>query len=390
LFGVSDSARSAAVKYTKTAANKLFAALPRRRIIQDCGRCARALDRARGAVNFGPPGEFIAGAKQGDCQDVQRAFVFPGQGSQKVGMGQDLARDFAAAREVFEEVDEALEERLSALIFAGPEEQLRLTRNTQPALMAMSMAVIRVIESESGYKIAELAAAMAGHSLGEYSALAAAGAISLADAARLLRLRGDAMQRAVPVGEGAMTALLGADLALAEEIATAAIASTSGEAAVGGVCTLANDNAPGQVVLSGSKAAIDRAIVLAGEKGVKKAVLLPVSAPFHCPLMAPAAAVMAAALAAVAMQPPAIPLYANVSARPVHEPDDIRRLLESQVTARVRWRESVVAMRAEGAELLVEAGAGSVLKSLTRRIDRDLKALALGEIEDIESFLKSL
>ncbi|MDP6819289.1 MAG: ACP S-malonyltransferase [Alphaproteobacteria bacterium] len=321
---------------------------------------------------------------------MQRAFVFPGQGSQKVGMGQDLARDFAAAREVFEEVDEALEERLSALIFSGPDEQLRLTRNTQPALMAMSMAVIRVIEGESGYKIAELAAAVAGHSLGEYSALAAAGAISLADSARLLRLRGEAMQCAVPVGEGAMTALLGADLALAEEIAALAVGEAPGEAGVGGVCTLANDNAPGQVVLSGSKAAIDRAVALAGEKGVKKAVLLPVSAPFHCPLMAPAAAAMAEALAAVAMRPPAIPLYANVSARPVHEPDEIRRLLESQVTARVRWRESVVAMRAEGVELLVEAGAGSVLKSLTRRIDRDLKALALGEIEDIESFLESL
>lgn len=301
-------------------------------------------------------------------------------------MGQDLAQAFAAARAVFEEVDEALGERLSATIFDGPDEDLRLTRNTQPALMAMSMAVIRVIEHESGQKFAELAAAVAGHSLGEYSALAAAGAISLEDAARLLRLRGDAMQRAVPVGEGAMTALLGADLALAEEIATAA----TGDPASTEVCTLANDNAPGQVVLSGSKAAIDRAVALAGEKGVRKAVLLPVSAPFHCPLMAPAAEVMATALAAVDIRPPLVPVFANVSARPVREPDEIRDLLERQVTAMVRWRECVTAMAGEGVEMLVEAGAGSVLKSLTRRIDPELDAVAVGGVEDVEKFLKSL
>lgn len=297
-----------------------------------------------------------------------------------------MAQAFAAARAVFEEVDEALGERLSATIFDGPDEDLRLTRNTQPALMAMSMAVIRVIEHESGQKFAELAAAVAGHSLGEYSALAAAGAISLEDAARLLRLRGDAMQRAVPVGEGAMTALLGADLALAEEIATAA----TGDPASTEVCTLANDNAPGQVVLSGSKAAIDRAVALAGEKGVRKAVLLPVSAPFHCPLMAPAAEVMATALAAVDIRPPLVPVFANVSARPVREPDEIRDLLERQVTAMVRWRECVTAMAGEGVEMLVEAGAGSVLKSLTRRIDPELDAVAVGGVEDVEKFLKSL
>ena len=297
-------------------------------------------------------------------------------------MGQDLARAFAAARAVFDEVDEALGERLSTTIFDGPDEELRLTRNTQPALMAMSVAVIRVIESESGRKIAELAYAVAGHSLGEYSALAAADALSLDDAARLLRLRGEAMQKAVPVGEGAMTALLGADLALAKEIAD--------EAAADEVCVLANDNAPGQVVLSGSKTAIDRAVALAGEKGVRKAVLLPVSAPFHCPLMAPAAEIMATALKSVDMRQPSIPVFANVSARPVREPDEIRDLLERQVTAMVRWRECVVAMRAEGVEFLVEAGAGNVLKALTRRIDPELDAVAIGGTEDVDKFLKSL
>ena len=297
-------------------------------------------------------------------------------------MGQDLARAFAAARAVFEEVDEALGERLSTTIFDGPDEELRLTRNTQPALMAMSVAVIRVIESESGRKIAELADAVAGHSLGEYSALAAADALSLDDAARLLRLRGEAMQKAVPVGEGAMTALLGADLARAKEIAD--------EAAADEVCVLANDNAPGQVVLSGSKTAIDRAVALAGEKGVRKAVLLPVSAPFHCPLMAPAAEIMATALKSVDIRQPSIPVYANVSARPVREPDEIRDLLERQVTAMVRWRECVVAMRAEGVEFLVEAGAGNVLKALTRRIDPELDAVAIGGTEDVDKFLKSL
>jgi len=317
---------------------------------------------------------------------VQRAFVFPGQGSQKVGMGQDLAQAFAAAREVFEEVDEALGEQLSATIFNGPDEELRLTRITQPALMAMSMAVIRVIEHESGQKIAALATALAGHSLGEYSALAAAGAISLEDAARLLRLRGDAMQRAVPVGDGAMTALLGADLAVAEEIA----AEAAGDPASAEVCTLANDNAPGQVVLSGSKVAIDRAVVLAGEKGVRKAVLLPVSAPFHCPLMAPVGEAMAMALANVDIRPPLVPVYANVSARPVYEPDDIRDFLERQVTAMVRWRECVAAMAGDGVGLLVEAGAGNVLKSLTRRIDPELEAVAVGGVEDVKHFLKSL
>ena len=297
-------------------------------------------------------------------------------------MGADISSAFPAARAVFEAVDEALGEPLSAVMFDGPDEDLRLTRNTQPALMAMSMAVIRVIEGESGRPLADLAEAVAGHSLGEYSALAAAGAISLKDAARLLRRRGEAMQQAVPVGEGAMAALLGADMALAGEIAEAASAA--------GVCALANDNAPGQVVLSGAKPAVDRAVELAEEKGVRKAVLLPVSAPFHCPLMAPVADIMAEALAEVAIQPPTMPVFANVSAQAETEPGRIRELLVAQVTAMVRWRECVTAMRAAGAELLVEAGAGAVLKGLTKRIDRELPAIAVGGVAEIESFLESL
>jgi len=297
-------------------------------------------------------------------------------------MGADLAIAFPVAREVFEMVDEALGERLSAIMFEGPDDELRLTKNAQPALMTMSMAVIRVIESEMGQSLADLADAVAGHSLGEYTALAAAGAISLEDAARLLRRRGEAMQQAVPVGEGAMAALLGAEMALAAEIAEAASAL--------GICSLANDNAPGQVVLSGAKTAIDRAVGMAKEKGVRKAVLLPVSAPFHCPLMAPVADIMAGALAEVAIVPPTLPVFANVSAAAETEPDQIRKLLVDQVTAMVRWRECVGAMRALGVEVLVEAGAGAVLKGLTKRIDSDLKAIAVGNTMEIESFLKSL
>ena len=367
------------VKYAKVATNKLFAALPRRRTIQDCPRRARALDRAPRLVNLCLHGESAGRENWEDLDNVRRAFVFPGQGSQKVGMGADLASAFPAARAVFEMVDEALGERLSNIMFEGPDEELRLTKNTQPALMAMSMAVVRVIEDEGGQSFADMADAVAGHSLGEYSALAAAGAISLEDAARLLRRRGEAMQEAVPVGEGAMAALLGAEMTLAEEIVEAA--------SVLGVCALANDNAPGQVVLSGAKPAIDRAVVLAKEKGVRKAVFLPVSAPFHCPLMGSAANIMAEALADVAIAPPTVPVFANVSAKAETEPERIRKLLVDQVTAMVRWRECVGAMRAVGVELLVEAGAGSVLKGLTKRIDKDLQAVTVGSTAEILSFL---
>ena len=313
---------------------------------------------------------------------MTRAFVFPGQGSQAVGMGRDLAAAFPAAREVFEEVDEALKERLSRLMFEGPESDLTLTANAQPALMAMSLAVLRVLEVEGGFDLAAKAKFVAGHSLGEYSALAAADAFDLADAARLLRRRGEAMQRAVPVGEGAMAALLGLDL----EAAKAAAA----EAAEGEVCAAANDNAPGQVVISGAKAAVERAVKIAATKGAKRALMLPVSAPFHCALMQPAADLMAEALAAVDLRPPRVPLIANVTAQPVDHPDVIRRLLVEQVTGLVRWREGVMAMKEQGVAALVELGAGKVLTGLTRRIDPELTGVSVQTPADIEAFLKTL
>ena len=312
---------------------------------------------------------------------MSRAFVFPGQGSQAVGMGQDLAAAFSAAREVFEEVDDALGQHLSRTMFEGPEEELVLTENAQPALMAVSLAVARVIETEGNTTLADKAAFVAGHSLGEYSALAAAGALGLSDAARLLKKRGQAMQSAVPVGEGAMAALLGLDLDEARAVAE--------EAAEGEVCAPANDNAPGQVVLSGAKAAVERAIDIAKAKGARRCVLLPVSAPFHCALMAPAADVMAEALAEVALAPPNLPLVANVTAEPVGEPHSIRGLLVEQVTAMVRWRESVLNLKAQGVENLVELGAGKVLTGLTRRIDRDLTGQAAGTPDEIDTLLKS-
>ena len=311
-----------------------------------------------------------------------RAFVFPGQGSQAVGMGRELAEAFAPARHVFQEVDDALSQRLSRLMFEGPESDLTLTENAQPALMAVSLAVVRVLQDEGGIALAERADFVAGHSLGEYSALAAAGALDLADAARLLKRRGQAMQAAVPVGEGAMAALLGLDLEVARAVAAAA--------AQGEVCDPANDNAPGQVVVSGHRAAVERAIALAAEKGAKRGILLPVSAPFHCALMAPAADAMAEALAAIVLQPPLIPLIANVTAEPVREPEAIRRLLVQQVTGLVRWRESVLAMKAAGVESLVELGAGKVLTGLARRIDRELAATAVGTPADVEALLKTL
>ncbi|MFP5447747.1 MAG: [acyl-carrier-protein] S-malonyltransferase [Caulobacterales bacterium 32-67-6] len=311
------------------------------------------------------------------------AFIFPGQGSQAVGMGVDLAETFSAAREVFQEVDDALGQKLFALMRDGPETDLTLTENAQPALMAVSLAVSRVLEKEFGVGV-DRAAFVAGHSLGEYSALAAAGAISLADTARLLKLRGQAMQRAVPVGEGAMASLIGpkTDVALAEAAAAAG--------AEVGVCVVANDNNQGNVVISGAKAAVDRAIEKAKELGAR-AIPLNVSAPFHCPLMQPAADEMAEALAAATIIAPRSPLVANVTARPVHEPEEIRRLLVEQVTGRVRWRESIAwLVESGGVTRFAEAGAGKVLSGMAKRIAPDAEASPLNTPADLEAFAKSL
>ncbi len=304
------------------------------------------------------------------------AYVFPGQGSQAVGMGKDLHDAFSEAKEVFQEVDEALKQPLSKLMFEGPEDELTLTENAQPALMAVSLAATRVLESQSSVSIRKTARYVAGHSLGEYSALAAAGALSVFDTAKLLKIRGKAMQDAVPVGEGAMAALIGLDLDVAQEVASEA-------ARDGQVCAAANDNAPGQVVVSGNAAAVERAVELAREKGAKRAVMLTVSAPFHCSLMQPAADVMAAALAGVDVVAPVVPLIANATAASVIDPDDIRRLLVSQVTAMVRWRESVGLMKEAGVDTLIEVGAGKVLTGLARRIDRELTAVSLQGPADI-------
>jgi len=309
------------------------------------------------------------------------AYVFPGQGSQAVGMGKELAAAFTEAREIFQEVDEALKQNLSALMFEGPGDQLILTENAQPALMAVSMAVVKVLEKQGNLTIRNTARYVAGHSLGEYSALAAAGSLTVSDAARLLKTRGQAMQKAVPVGEGAMAALLGLDLDQALEVA--------GEASGGGqICAAANDNAPGQVVISGHRAAVERAIELAKGKGAKRAMMLPVSAPFHCPLMKPAADVMAEALARVSIKSPAVPVIANVTAATVIDPDEIRRLLVEQVTGMVRWRESVHVMKEAGVTTLIELGAGKVLSGLAKRIDAELVGISVGTPQDIEDFLK--
>ncbi|WP_448205098.1 ACP S-malonyltransferase [Azospirillum sp. sgz302134] len=313
---------------------------------------------------------------------MTRAFVFPGQGSQAVGMGRELAEAFEVARLTFEEVDDALNQRLSRLMFEGPEADLTLTENAQPALMAVSVAVLRVLKEEGGLSLSKHAAFVAGHSLGEYSALCAAGAFSLADTARLLKLRGQAMQKAVPVGKGAMAALLGAELDQAQAIAA--------DAAQGDVCTVANDNSSGQVVISGHAEAIDRAIVLAAERGLKRSVRLPVSAPFHCPLMQPAADAMAQALANVTITPPEVPVVANVTATAVSDPNAIRRLLVDQVTGMVRWRECVLFMKEQGVDTLVELGSGKVLAGLAKRIDKELAATSVQGPADVESFLKTL
>ncbi|MGR3499364.1 MAG: ACP S-malonyltransferase [Limimaricola soesokkakensis] len=302
-----------------------------------------------------------------------RAYVFPGQGSQTIGMGRALAEAYPAARDVFDEVDAALGEKLSTLIFEGEIENLTLTRNAQPALMATSIAAMEALKSE-GIGVTD-AAYVAGHSLGEYSALCAAGALRLDDTARLLRLRGEAMQDAVPVGEGAMAALLGLDLAAAREVAEAA--------AQGETCQAANDNDPSQVVISGSRAAVERALDIAKEKGAKRAILLPVSAPFHCALMAPAARAMAEALESVDIREPAVPLVANVRADAVSDPALIRTLLVEQVTGAVRWRESVEFMAAQGVTAFWEVGAGKALSGMIRRIAKGAETRAIGTPEDV-------
>jgi [acyl-carrier-protein] S-malonyltransferase len=314
---------------------------------------------------------------------MTRALIFPGQGSHAVGMGRQLADAFAPARELFEEVDEALKQNLSRLMWEGPESDLMLTENAQPAIMAASLAAIRVLEREAGLDLARHARLVAGHSLGEYTALAAAGAFRLPDAARLLKARGKAMQEAVPVGEGGMSALLGIDIEGAEQAAAEA-------SAAGGICVVANDNAPGQVVISGTKATVERAGEIAKSKGAKRAMTLAVSAPFHCSLMQPAADKMRAALAEVTVRPPAAPVVANVTAAEIVEPETIRRLLVEQVTGRVRWRESVLRFRHLGVGTTVEAGGNKVLTGMIKRIDKDLQTMTLDTPADIEAFAKTL
>jgi [acyl-carrier-protein] S-malonyltransferase len=312
---------------------------------------------------------------------MMRAFIFPGQGSQSVGMGKALAEASPVARDLFQEVDEALGQSLSRLMAEGPIEELTLTQNAQPAIMANALATLRVLEKEGGVTLAGKADFVAGHSLGEYTALAAAGAFGVATAARLLRLRGEAMQRAVPVGQGAMAALLGASVEVAREVAEAA--------AEGEVCVVANDNDPSQVVISGHREAIERALVIAKEKGAKRAVLLPVSAPFHSPLMEPAAHAMEQALADTRIEAPVVPLYANVTAAAVQDPDEIRRLLVEQVTAMVRWRESVAALAEAGVDHFVEFG-GKVLGPMVKRIAPDVRVTSVVTMDDIEALLKEI
>jgi [acyl-carrier-protein] S-malonyltransferase len=326
-------------------------------------------------VSFGP---ISARGQQLTDKNMVVAFVFPGQGSQTVGMGKALASNFTAARHVFEEVDTALNSKLSTIIFEGPADTLTLTENAQPALMAVSLAALRVLEAEAGLNLARDAQFVAGHSLGEYSALAAAGAFTVADAARLLRLRGQAMQKAVPVGAGAMAALIGLEFDTASAVAA--------EAAQGEVCQAANDNGAGQVVVSGSKGAVERAVEIAKTKGAKRAILLPVSAPFHCALMQPAAEVMADALAKVSIRSPGVPVVANVLAKAIRDPGEIVRALIAQVTGTVRWRESVLFMASAGVTNFYEVGAGKVLSGLIKRLAEGATASAVGSPEDVAAF----
>lgn len=311
-----------------------------------------------------------------------RAVVFPGQGSQAVGMGKELAATFSVAREVFAEVEDALEQKLTQMMFEGPEQDLMMTENTQPALMAVSVAIIRVLDKEYGVRLPNVASYVAGHSLGEYSALCSAGALRLGDTARLLRTRGRAMQKAVPFGMGAMAAILGLDAEQAR--------SLSLEASEGEICEAANDNAPGQVVVSGHVGAVKRAIEIAKKLGVKRSVLLPVSAPFHCALMRPAAETMREALSQVELVTPTVPVVANVTARATDDPEEIRKLLVEQVCGSVRWRESVQFLKGAGVSTLVEVGSGRVLSGLAKRIDREMDGLPVGSVEEIEAFAKSV
>ncbi len=313
---------------------------------------------------------------------MARALIFPGQGSQTVGMGKAIYDAFAAAREVHQEVDETLKQNLSKIMFEGPEDELTLTANAQPAIMTASLAVMAVLKAEGGFEPKGRADFVAGHSLGEYSALAAAGTFSLSDTATLLKTRGTEMQKAVPVGQGAMAALMGLEMDAVQKVCA--------EAAGDEVCQAGNDNAPGQIVISGSKAAVERALDLAKEAGAKRAVLLPVSAPFHCALMQPAADAMDVALGGVQINAPAVPVMANVTAAPVEDPGEIKRLLVEQVTGMVRWRECVQQLKAQGVDTLVEVGSGKILAGLAKRIDREFNVQNVGTPEEVEAFLASL
>ncbi|MDH5721715.1 MAG: ACP S-malonyltransferase [Alphaproteobacteria bacterium] len=313
---------------------------------------------------------------------MMRSFVFPGQGSQYIGMGYELAESFPEAKEVFQEVDDSLSQNLSRIMFEGPEGDLNMTENTQPALMAVSLAVVRVMEKQGGFALADKCSYMAGHSLGEYSALTAAGVLGIADTAKLLKIRGVEMQKAVPVGIGSMAAILGMEMDVVAKIAA--------EAAGDQICEAANDNSDGQIVVSGHKEAVERAVALASEQGAKRAVILPVSAPFHCALMEPAAKAMAEALAEVEFKAPSVPIIANVTAQGEGDPATLKSLLVDQITGKVRWRESVLWMRDQGVNELVELGAGKVLSGLTRRIDRDISSQSIETPEQIESYLSKI